>query len=572
MTRSSPSTLLARAVVDELARNGMTDACLAPGSRSAPLALALHDDPRIRLHVRIDERSVSFLALGIAKASRRPVAVVCTSGTAAANLHPAVLEADASRVPLLVLTADRPPELRGTGANQTVDQIKLYGAAVRWFCEVGVAETGGDANAYWRSTVCRAWGEASGALTGPPGPVHCNVALREPLTAPPGEPPPGRARARPWTSTRSAPRPPGEADVAEVRGRIAATERGLIVAGDGEVCDPAALLGLAEMAGWPLLAEPQSGLRQGDGAISAYDMLLRDDAFAARHRPELVLRVGRVGLSKALLARLDGGIPQIVVDPHGAWHDPGRSAARVVTADPSLLAAAVAGNLPGRGAGEWLASWLDAEHRVRAAVDATLDAEPAPTEPRTARDLGALAPDGSVLVAASSMPIRDLDGYLRPRRGLRVLANRGASGIDGFVSTALGVAIGSEEGPAFALAGDLSVLHDANGLLASADGADVVIVVVNNDGGGIFSFLPQAELPGGFERLFGTPHGVDLARLAAAYGAGHRRLDIAAELSQALTAARAAGGVQLVEVRTERAANVALHRRLVAAAHAALRS
>ena len=568
---NAPSPQLAAVLVDELARCGVTDACLAPGSRSAPLGMALFNDERIRLHVRHDERSAGFLALGMAKASRRPVPVVCTSGSAVANLHPAVVEADAANVPLLLFTADRPPELRGTGANQTIDQLKIFGSAVRWFCEVGAPDLA--LPVYWRSVADRAWGESRGALGGPPGPVHLNVALREPLVPAPQQGTDSelgsRAGGGPWTTTSLAPRSPSAAELAWLTERIQATERGCLVVGDTDA-DPWPLQALAAAAGWPLLAEPQSGARGGPQAISTYDHLLRHPLFAGAHDPDLVVVVGRRGLSRSLQGWLSADVPQVLIDGHGAWHDPQRTVQRVVTADPALTAAAVCEDLLDRGTTAWLRSWQRAEEAVRHALDAELDADDVASEPRTARDLAALLPPGAVLTVGSSMPIRDLDLFMRPREALRVVANRGTSGIDGFVSTALGVAA-AHEGPAFALCGDLSLLHDQNGLLPSPTGrADLVLVVLNNDGGGIFNFLPQANFPAGYETLFGTPHGVDLGILATLHGAGHRRVEFAAELGDHVLAAGVAGGVQIVEIRTNRTANLALHRHLADVAMAAL--
>ena len=568
---TAPSPLLAAVLVDELARAGVTDVCLAPGSRSAPLAMAVYADDRIRLHVRHDERSAGFLAIGLAKISHRPVAVVCTSGSATANLHPAVVEADTARVPLLVLTADRPPELRGTGANQTIDQIKMFGSAVRWFCEMGAPDA--DLVTYWRSATSRACGEARGALGGPAGPVHLNLGFREPLVPEAGDSPDAALGGRPggdaWTATGEFRPAPSAADLAWLSERIQATERGLLVVGDTDT-DPRPLRALAAAAGWPLLAEPPSGARGGDHAITVYDHLLRDAPFAAAHDPDLVVLVGRLGLSKALLARLSPDVPQVLIDRDGAWLDPQRAIRRVITADPAVTAAAVVDDLLDRPASAWLTSWLRAEAVVRAALDEVLDAEARPSEPRTARDLAAALPGGAALTVASSMPVRDVAMFMAGRDGLRIIANRGASGIDGFVSTAMGVAA-AHDGPAFALAGDLSLLHDQNGLLPPPSGRpDLVIVVLNNDGGGIFSFLPQARHPRGYEALFGTPHGVSIERLAGVYGAGYRLLENAADLADAVLGASAAGGIHLVEVRTDRAANRALHHRLEAAALRAL--
>jgi 2-succinyl-5-enolpyruvyl-6-hydroxy-3-cyclohexene-1-carboxylate synthase len=323
---------------------------------------------------------------------------------------------------------------------------------------------------------------------------------------------------------------------------------------------------LAASGGWPLLADPLSGARRGATAISAYEAILRHPGFAGAMRPDLVVRVGRMGASKPLASYLGPDVPQVVVDPDGDWADPGRSARWIIRTDPSELPSLVERSDPH----PWTQRWLEAEAAACAAIDAVLDAEDSPSEPRTARDLAAWCPDGATLVAASSMPIRDLESFMRPRSGLRVIANRGASGIDGFVSTTLGAALAGR-GPTVALAGDLSMLHDQNGLLLARSGSvDAVFVVVNNDGGGIFSFLPQAEFPGDFERLFGTPHGMPFEAVAALYRCGYRRVERAAGLTAAVGEALSAGGVHLVEVPTERTANVALHRRIWRAVGTAL--
>ena len=586
----NPSTALAATVVDELVRCGLTDAVLAPGSRSAPLALALAEDARVRLHVRVDERSAAFTALGLARATGRPAAVVCTSGSAVANLHPAVVEADTGRVPLLLLTADRPPELRAAGANQTIDQLGLYGRAVRWFVEVG-APDGQDrvsAGPYWRSTACRAWASAVGALDGPPGPVHCNLAFRDPLVPAPDDGAfdasalAGRSAGRPWVRTGIPVRGATPALVAELAADLGRIERGLIVAGDGSGNPD--LAAVSARTGWPVLAEPTSAATLGTHVVACHDLLLRDDAFTAAHVPEQVLVVGRANLSTPLLQRWPE-VPRVVVDPGAVWADPARTAAQLLAVDAHELFAALVEALAAAGGhrarGPWTRSWADAGRRARAAVDAVLDEgapEAAPSEPRVARDLAAWLPAGSTLVVASSMPIRDLATYGWRRDDVRVLGNRGASGIDGFVSTAVGVALaeagvrGRAEGAVtVALAGDLSLLHDAGGLLLRGQPTpDLVVVVIDNDGGGIFSFLPQAGFPERFEQVFGTPHGADVAALAAVSGAGYRRLERAGDLHDVLDAASAAGGVQLVHVRTERDANRRLHARLAKAAAAAL--
>jgi 2-succinyl-5-enolpyruvyl-6-hydroxy-3-cyclohexene-1-carboxylate synthase len=579
----NPATALASVLTDELRRCGLREVVLAPGSRSAPLALAFYEAsrsaPDLRLHVRVDERSAAFLALGLAKASGRPVAVLCTSGTAAAHFHAAVIEADEAGVPLIVLTADRPPELRGTGANQSIDQVKLYGGAVRWFGETGVPEARPGMTGYWRSLACRAWALAAGAAGGVPGPVHLNVALRDPLV--PGavdpaaatggqwpEPLDGRPDGAPWTRFGGSAGQPGVLE-------LPWTERGAVVCGDGSY-DPAPLVGLAETAGWPLLAEPSSNARRGSAALSAYPYLLDSAEFLASRRPDVIVSAGRPGLSRGQLAFLRGtaaGWPEpparhvVIAQGPGRWSDPARSGTDVAAA-VRLLGAA-----PGTGSG-WLRTWRAADAAARDAaallLDGAGDGDGVLTEPRLARDVAAALPDGALLWAASSLPVRDLDRQMAVRGGLRVLASRGASGIDGLISSAMGAALAHQAaggGPAVALLGDLALLHDTPGLVLGPDEArpDLCLLVVNNDGGGIFSTLEQAALPGPFERLFGTPHGGDIEHLAAAFGLPYTRITTAAELPAVL----AGRGLRLAEVRTDRTAGAALRAALDQACAAA---
>jgi 2-succinyl-5-enolpyruvyl-6-hydroxy-3-cyclohexene-1-carboxylate synthase len=573
----NPSTAFGRVFADELIRCGLREAVLAPGSRSAPLAMALFDRagapalpsgrPCPRLHLRIDERSAAFLGLGLAKASRRPVVLVCTSGTAAAHFHAAVIEADEAGVPLIVLTSDRPPELRGTGTGQTIDQLKLYGGAVRWFCEAGVPEDRPGMVRYWRSMASRAWAMASGGAGGLPGPVHINLPLRDPLVPDADdswpEPLDGRPDGSPWTSAIA------QESIAH-GGRLALdwTERGVVVCGDGDY-DAASLLRLAEAAGWPVLAEPSSGARSGPNALSAYGYLLDSPEFLARHRPDLIVSAGRPGLSRGQLAFLRGApgpVPArhvVVAQGPGRWADPARTATEV-TAGVSLR-----GSGPGGGSA-WLAAWQRADAAARRAASEILDADELPAEPRVARDLAAALPDGALLWAGSSLPVRDLDQQMSPRAGLRVLASRGASGIDGLVSSAIGAALAHQAaggGPAVALLGDLAFVHDAAGLMLgpAEPRPDLCIVLVNNDGGGIFSTLEQAAFPKSFERLFGTPHGTDFELLARAAGVPHLLLDKVSGLADAL----AGDGLRVVEVRTDRSAGAKLRARLREACAAA---
>jgi 2-succinyl-5-enolpyruvyl-6-hydroxy-3-cyclohexene-1-carboxylate synthase len=527
----------AATLVDEWVRDGVQHAVVCPGSRSTPLALALAAHPEIRVHVRLDERSAGFTGVGIGLATGRPAVVLTTSGTAAVELHAAVVEADLARVPLVVCTADRPAELRDVGAPQTIDQIHLYGRSVRWFADPDVP--GIATRTSWRSLAARAVAESTSHTAGP-GPVHLNLPFREPLLGDAhaaGGVAPGRADGGPWHSVTGAGPTPNE-DWLRQRtesGQLVASRRGLIVAG-ARCGDPGSVLALGAALGWPILADPRSGLRRGrPGVIGAADGILRSDRFADGHRPECIVTLGERWVSKvvnAFLARaVDGGARAIVVDPWGRWTDPDRSAAEFVRADPTLFVRAVTDRIalgPSGGAsgppGLWWVDWQRAEDRAWAAVAAALGGghhEAGMTEPLLAHHLFAALPDDATLVVSSSMPVRDVEAYAGPRdRPPRTFANRGANGIDGVVSTAVGVALAGP-GPTVALVGDLAFLHDVSALV-TAHGADLdlTVVVADNRGGGIFSFLEPASAldPVTFETLFGTPPGPDPAAVAQGFG------------------------------------------------------
>jgi 2-succinyl-5-enolpyruvyl-6-hydroxy-3-cyclohexene-1-carboxylate synthase len=527
--------------VDELVRCGMRHVVTCPGSRNAPLALTLAGRPELQAVSVLDERSAGFFALGMAKATGRPVAVTCTSGTAAANLHPAVAEAWEARVPLIVLTADRPPELRDVGAGQAIDQLKLYGSAVKWFVEVGTHEPHRDTAIHHRALACRAYWTAAGDR---PGPVHLNFPLREPLAP---EPEPleaadwaGRRDGRPWTELREHTAAPHGDDVQELAARIASEPRGAIVCGptSERVAEPAARLAAA--CGWPLLAEPTSGVRCGphdrSHVIAHYDVLLRVERFAAEHVPGLLLRIGDMPTSKPLRGWA-AEAEQVVLDPHAAWHEPTRRAELILrsAAAPALdaLAAAIDVRAP-RTDADWLTSWRAADAQVPPA----LATAPDPFEPKVLAALEPQLPDGAVVWLSSSMPVRDVEAYFpqSPKR-LRFLANRGANGIDGVVSSAAGAALAGGA-PAWLLTGELALLHDFGGLLAARRaGADLHIVCLNNGGGAIFDFLPLAAHADAalFEEHIATPATADLAALAP----------------------------EVTEVRTDRRTNVELHRQVV---------
>ncbi|MGB7685112.1 MAG: 2-succinyl-5-enolpyruvyl-6-hydroxy-3-cyclohexene-1-carboxylic-acid synthase [Solirubrobacterales bacterium] len=579
MDPTNANTALASAFVEELARGGVRHAVISPGSRSTPLALALWRRAEIEVTVIVDERSAGFFALGAAQASGDPVALLCTSGTAAANYHPAVCEADEAGLPLVVLTADRPPELRGIGAGQTVDQVKLFGSSVRWFCEVGTHAADDDGLLHYRSVACRALASARGETRS--GPVHLNLPWREPLAPIPVE---GAVTAtdplalegrggRPLTAVTRIDLEPSVFLLDEVAGHIAEAISGVIVAGrqlDPELREP--LAHLASASGFPILAEPTSQLRCGphdrSHLISTYDLLLRDEHFARSVVPDLVLRFGEMPTSKPLRAWLAGsGADQIVVDPYGGWNEPSRRAAALLRADPTELASGWATRLEKeeRGAPE---RWIDAEAAARDALEGALDAKGPISEPALHLALGRAHRDGDLVYTASSMPIRDQEAFLPPREAdVLFLCNRGANGIDGLISSGIGAAHASGR-PTTIVTGELGLLHDLGGLAALREiETPVRIVVIDNGGGGIFHFLPQESAMSDeeFEALLGTSRPLDVAKAAVLFGLPHYRLDNLDDLPGAL-----ATGTGLIEVKTDRRTNVEAHRELASRVSEAL--
>jgi 2-succinyl-5-enolpyruvyl-6-hydroxy-3-cyclohexene-1-carboxylate synthase len=578
MDPTNANTALASAFVEELARCGVRRAVVSPGSRSTPLAVALWRQSEIEVTAIVDERSAAFFALGAAQASGIPVAILCTSGTAAANYHPAICEADRSAVPLIALTADRPPELRGIGAGQAIDQLKLYGDSVRWFCEVGTHAADDEGLLHYRATACRAFAGARGEPR--PGPVHLNLPWREPLAPVPVD---GAVTAtdplalggrgeRPLTAVTPIDMEPSDFLLEEVAKHVAEAPVGVIVAGrqlDPELREP--LAHLAAAAGYPILAEPTSQIRCGphdrSHVVTTYDLLLRDERFRENSSPDLVLRFGELPTSKPLRSWLaESGADQIVVDPLCDWHEPTRRAAALLRADPTELASGWAARL-----GEERprpALWLEADRAAREAIEGELAAIGEPNEPGLQLALAAAQRDGDLVYTASSMPIRDQEAFL-PSTAADVLflCNRGANGIDGLISSGIGAAQASGR-PTTILSGDLGLLHDLGGLAALRDvETPVRIVVIDNDGGGIFHFLPQQQAldDDEFEALLGTPRGVDIAKAADLFGLPHSRLEDLAELPDALAA-----GTGLIEVKVDRRANLDLHRRLTRQAAAAV--
>ncbi len=545
MTESDVTTSFATVFVDELVRGGVTHAVLTPGSRNTPLSLAFARHPGVVTDIVLDERSAAFRALGIGIATGQPVVVCCTSGTAVANLHPAVLEAHHACVPLLVCTADRPPELRDWGAPQTVDQAGVFANAVRWYHDPGPPEDLPDAPARWRALAARG---VDAALAPVRGPVHLNLPFREPLV-PTGAPLVPDAAERSVTRAYVRAGELADADVTRLAARVAATERGLIVAGFGALVDPDLLTRFADATGWPVLADAISNARADAHVISTYDALARVEAFTREHTPDLVLRIGAPLTSKATNAWL-AAVPTMLVDPEHRWLDPTRAVVEHIGAasDPTLHALVDA--LEPAPPNAWTRAWHGAETKARTAIDAVLD-EAVDSEARIARDLAAAIPSGGTMVVASSVPVRALEWAMQPRRALRVESNRGANGIDGFVSTVGGVAAGlGSRAPVVGLTGDLGFLHDVNGLPGLGDAR---LVVVDNNGGAIFSYLPPRELPE-FERLFTTPHQLDLVAVARAHGVHADRVECPEDWPSVL-----ASGPQVVVVPLDAATSSKRH-------------
>lgn len=583
---SVPTTVqatFAATLVDEWVRAGVRDAVVCPGSRSTPLALALAERGEMRVHVRLDERGAAFFAIGCSLASGRPTVVCTTSGTAAAELHAGVVEAHHAGVPLIVCTADRPPALHGVGAPQTIDQRGLYSRAVGWSAEPGVAEASG--STAWRSIAARSVVEALLGRRGP-GPVHLNLAFADPLVGSAGELPPGRPDGGPWHDVHPPLDAPSSAELSASLERWSG-RRGLLMVGAGGG-SPEDVYGLADILGWPVLADPRSGCRLPRAAsVAAADGILRDPTTRAALSPEVVVRLGAPWASKVLasfVAESAGdGASVVAVERWGRWSDPDRVVAEQWAVDPDAWLrearrAAVARGTPPPG--DWEKRWRVAEDAAQRAIDAALADETgarngALSEPALARRLLSAVPAGTVVVVSSSMPVRDLEWFtpvlVDPPR---VVANRGANGIDGVCSTARGVATGGS--PVVAVVGDLAFLHDASALLTPLGHAPAscTLVVVDNDGGGIFNFLPQAEVldVGRFETLFGTRQSAQVAEVARGFGLAVREAATADELDAALGESVASRALSVVRVPVPaRRENVALHGRIDAAVATAVR-
>ncbi|SFS07409.1 2-succinyl-5-enolpyruvyl-6-hydroxy-3-cyclohexene-1-carboxylate synthase [Halomicrobium zhouii] len=571
MTAPNLATLWGETIVDELAASGLDAVCVAPGSRSTPLTVAFADHPDVRVFSHLDERSAAFFALGRSRKTGEPTALVCTSGTAAANFHPAVIEADRSRVPLVVLTADRPAELRDSGANQTVDQTKLYGDAVRSYRCLPEPAAEDRRLRSLRTTVCRALATSTGT---PPGPVHLNVPVAKPLE--PTDTPDGvgsipesfaasdslgvTGRDGPFVATSQGQLRLSDRELARVASEIDDADRGLIVAGPSNRPTPAreALATLAGATGFPVLADPLSGVRFGDHVsdvtvCGGYDSYL--DAAGDWPDPDAVIRFGASPTSKTLRRYLrDADARQFVVDPAGAWREAAFTATDLVTADPTGFAGGLAARVAADDGTEtdWTKRFARAERSYWDLVGPELDGTL--FEGSVAGRVVEALPDPATLYVSNSMPVRDVDRFGRPRTAdLSILGNRGASGIDGITSSALGAASGTDD-PLVLLLGDLAYYHDMNGLLAVARCAvDATVVLVNNDGGGIFHKLPIESFDPPFTDQFKTPHGLDFESTGDLYDVGFERVADGDALVDAVSSSVGSAGTQVIEVTTDAA-------------------
>jgi 2-succinyl-5-enolpyruvyl-6-hydroxy-3-cyclohexene-1-carboxylate synthase len=548
-------------LVDEWLACGVRHAVVSPGSRSTPMALALANRTELQVHIFHDERSAAFAALGIGKASGVPAILLCTSGTAAVEFHPAVVEAHHAEVPVLVCTADRPPELQAVGAPQTIDQQNLYGVAVRKFINADVADDG-EANS-WRDLAQSAFVSTVGQRRGP---VHLNLQFREPLVGDATELP------RRNSAHSSISRPALKVSPRHVKKlcKLLSASRGLIVAGpENYLAD--SVIQLAESLGWPVLADPRSKIRvEHRLVVAAADSILRDQRFAESHAPEVVIRLGTPPASKVVNTWLaNSKATQVVLTTTPTLVDPDRKCALHMQCEIDAVCSELIASITARTNTTWSSSWVQAEKLAQVGINAALTNELKISEPAIARTIYACMPSNAHLVVSSSMPIRDVEWYGAPRSALTVHANRGVNGIDGVVSTAVGVALATNE-PTALLIGDVALLHDTNGMLnLNLRNLDLRIFVVDNNGGGIFSFLPQKTTldEARFEMVFGTPHQVDIEALAKAHNISAQTIESLDDLAMAV----AQRGLRLTRIVTNREENVKVHDRIHQNVVAALR-
>lgn len=552
--------------VDEMIQNGIQHVVISPGSRSTPLSLAFAEHEHIKEWVVIDERSAAFFALGLAKQTKAAVALVCTSGTAAANYYPAVVEAYYSRVPLVILTADRPHELRDVGAPQTIDQLHLFGNYVKWFQEMAIPEVDDGMLRYVRQKAARA---VYMACEGNPGPVHLNFPLREPLTLDFSLEGIWKYKGMVEHSARiplDGKKRLTEEQLEAFVSQLTNKKKGLIVCGpqaDADEQFPEQVVALAEKWQLPILADPLSGLRSGThrkvNIIETYDALLKNKVIRDRMKPDFIIRFGAMPVSKPYLffIKENATIPQFVVENHSGYREPTGNVTEFIYADPTTLCEELLAVDQPAFSEEWLHDWK-AMNKV-ARNHFLFGMEEKITEGEAIRGLREVIPEGSTLYVGNSMAVRDVDTFfLTDDKPISVLANRGANGIDGMVSSGVGAAAAGKR--VTLVLGDLSFFHDMNGLHAAKHyGIDITILLINNNGGGIFSFLPQAEDPKHFEALFGTPLHLDFRKAAELYEANYFAPETEEELKEILQASYEKKGLSIVEVKTDREENVKWH-------------
>ncbi|WP_047983651.1 2-succinyl-5-enolpyruvyl-6-hydroxy-3-cyclohexene-1-carboxylic-acid synthase [Ornithinibacillus californiensis] len=553
--------------VDELSKSGLTDVVISPGSRSTPLAMTIAEHPDIKEWIVLDERSAAFFGLGLAKQTKRPVALVCSSGTAAANYFPAIVEAHQSRVPLIALTADRPHELRDIGAPQAIDQIRLYGDYVKNFHEMALPESSEGMLRYARTRAARAVNEAS---TGNPGPVHLNFPFREPLVPDFSlENVWGEPLREPFTIWHEGNKKLSEGFLKHFANKLYANKKGVIVCGpqvDEDVAEAVSIL--AESLGVPVLADPLSQLRTGTHSttniIEGYDAFLRNEKIRKALKPDYILRFGAMPVSKAYLFYLKDNpdVNQYVIEEHEGYREPVGNPTEFIIADPISFCSDLleAGSSVHADETEWLNTWKEMNKIVKSHLATSSDGSL--TEGEAVRQLVDVVPDNSSLYVGNSMAIRDVDTFLQTgEKKLTLLANRGANGIDGMVSSGIGASASGQ--PVTLLLGDLSFYHDMNGLLAAKQyNLDITILVVNNNGGGIFSFLPQVSSEKHFEALFGTPLDIEFKQAIEMYGGSYHNPKSPNELKEALLKSYGEKGLSVVEVKTDRTENLHWHRDL----------
>ncbi|PFP23241.1 2-succinyl-5-enolpyruvyl-6-hydroxy-3-cyclohexene-1-carboxylic-acid synthase [Bacillus sp. AFS073361] len=564
MQHQESLTAYIAAIVSELIFTGVTDVVVSPGSRSTPMAMIMAEHPELNVHIHVDERSAAFFALGIAKSLNKPVAILCTSGTAAANYFPAIVEARYARVPLIVLTADRPHELREVGAPQAIDQIHLYGKHVKWFSEMALPEKSDEIIRYARTICARAVAIAKSA---PSGPVHLNFPFREPLV-PKLDDALFQLRERPngYVKVHTGDLTIAEEQFREIAEKLSKTTRGIIVCGN--IVDdifPEAVTRLAEKLNFPIIADPLSQLRSGkhsfENIIEAYDTFLRNDDAKVYLKPDVILRFGAMPISKALtiFIKENGNAEQYVIDGGSGWRDPASLSTNMIFCNESLFCEKIEKYTVEKSSSDFLTAWKRVNQLSKDTMISLSDISDL-SEGRLFYQLAEMLPEGAALFVGNSMPIRDLDSFfLNNHKQIKVMANRGANGIDGTVSTALGAALNSSS--LYLVLGDLTFFHDLNGLIAAKlYNININIILINNNGGGIFSFLPQSEHPKNFELLFGTPIGIDFEHAVKMFNGNYIKIEDWDHFGVEIRKSIHSTGINVYEIVTNRERNRDEHR------------